>query len=92
MANLRQCFMSESTEWTDKDRRASQAMGFLDRTQGSGANTVLWGQGSSSRTLCATSLQMVLKGLIEYILRCSKSCLHLTIEHIPTVIYHFYSK
>ena len=72
MANLRQCFMSEDEEPSEKDRRESHYITLLDRSQ-TAARSVSWGQGSAgSRTLFATSLQMVLKGVIEHILRSSK--------------------
>ena len=69
MANLRQCFMSEDPG--AGERRDSQYITMLDKTQGA-STSVSWGQGSGSRTLFATSLQMVLKGLIEHILRSSR--------------------
>ena len=72
LANLRQCFISEDTETGDKDRRDSQYITLLDKTSGAGGQSVSWGQGTGSRTQFATSLQMVLKGLIEHIMRSSK--------------------
>ena len=70
LANLRQCFISEDTETSEKDRRDSQYVTLLDKTQ-AGGQSVSWGQGTGSRTQFATSLQMVLKGLIEHIMRSS---------------------
>ncbi|XP_045195259.2 nuclear pore complex protein Nup205-like [Mercenaria mercenaria] len=72
MANLRQCFVSEDQDPSEKERRDSQYITLLDRSQ-TAAKSVSWGQGSGSgsRTLFATSLQMVLKGMIEHILRSS---------------------
>ena len=70
LANLRQCFISEDTETGEKDRRESQYITLLDKTQ-AGGQSVSWGQGTGSRTQFATSLQMVLKGLIEHIMRSS---------------------
>ena len=71
LANLRQCFVTEDTENQEKEKKEGRYISMLDKTQVNNAS-VTWGQGSGSRTLFATSLQMVLKGLIEYIMRSSE--------------------
>ncbi|XP_052238220.1 nuclear pore complex protein Nup205-like isoform X2 [Dreissena polymorpha] len=71
MANLRQCFMTHDELPSDQERRDLQYVTLLDRSAGVSNTAVSWDKGSGSRTLFATSLQMVLKGLIEHTLRCS---------------------
>jgi nuclear pore complex protein Nup205 len=74
LANLRQCFMSDqSTEFAgeDLDEAASEE----------GSN---FGQKKGSRTLFASSLQVVLKGLIDHILQTSKSTFNISFScHDP---------
>ncbi|XP_046581767.1 nuclear pore complex protein Nup205-like [Haliotis rubra] len=65
MANLRQCFLSDTAPSTSSAaQNTSQYVTMLDRS-------VLPSAGSAvgSRTLFASSLQMVLKGVLDYILR-----------------------
>ncbi|KAL3882663.1 hypothetical protein ACJMK2_028981 [Sinanodonta woodiana] len=71
IANLQHCFFSEDLESNGKEARSSQYTSQLERSQGTSLSGVSWGQGSGSRTLFATSLQITLKGLIEHLLRSS---------------------
>ncbi|XP_055955132.1 nuclear pore complex protein Nup205 [Patella vulgata] len=74
MANLLQCFISDVSQ----SERVTHATGQYDNT-GAGAGDApgirltrsTWSQSAGSRTLFATSLQIVLKGLIDYILKTS---------------------
>ena len=68
MANLKQCFVSEQSQNQDQSKYSSLQEESLEQ------NTP-WGQSSGSRTLFATSLQLVLKGLIDHVLRsCMYNC------------------
>ncbi|XP_052809828.1 nuclear pore complex protein Nup205-like [Mya arenaria] len=92
MANLRQCFMAHDQSPSDKEHRDLQYVTMLDRSQqGVNNTTVSWGQGSQgsgTRTLFATSLQMVLKGLIEHILRCSGGQQRVRAKLYGTLLYY----
>ena len=68
VANLRQCFSAESSD--DQNTQFTQVQ---DNSATLG-QSIAWGEGSSSgsRTLHATSLQLVLKGLIDYMMRSSE--------------------
>lgn len=63
MTNLRQCFCQEPVTEDDP----STFLSMLDATPGLG-QTAAWGQGSGSRTQFASSLQLVLRGVIDHIL------------------------
>ncbi|XP_056015581.1 nuclear pore complex protein Nup205-like isoform X3 [Ostrea edulis] len=63
MTNLRQCFCQDGIT----DDEGSRFLTMLDSTAGLG-QTRSWGQGSGSRTQFASSLQLVLKGVIDHIL------------------------
>ncbi|XP_061177614.1 nuclear pore complex protein Nup205-like isoform X2 [Saccostrea echinata] len=63
MTNLRQCFCQDSVT----DEETSQFLTMLDSTVGQG-QTGSWGQVSGSRTQFASSLQLVLRGVIDHIL------------------------
>ncbi|OWF55575.1 nuclear pore complex protein Nup205-like [Mizuhopecten yessoensis] len=69
MANLRQCFSVEQAT-SDGDRYTHYGSRLQENSATLG-QSVAWAEGSGSRTLFATSLQLVLKGLIEHILRSS---------------------
>ncbi|XP_025098310.1 nuclear pore complex protein Nup205-like isoform X3 [Pomacea canaliculata] len=71
MANLRQGFLNERLPLThDQQMPPNTYISLLDRSSltGAGAQSSPWSQGASSKVLFATSLQILLKGLIEYIL------------------------
>lgn len=68
MTNLRQCFCQEPVTEDDP----STFLSMLDATPGLGQTTA-WGQGSGSRTQFASSLQLVLRGVIDHILLSSES-------------------
>lgn len=68
MTNLRQCFCQEPVTEDDP----STILSMLDATPGLG-QTAAWGQGSGSRTQFASSLQLVLRGVIDHILLSSES-------------------
>ncbi|KAK3096434.1 hypothetical protein FSP39_000076 [Pinctada imbricata] len=67
MTNLRQCFLNEHSPSEDT---GSMYPSLLDSTATS-TQTVTWGEKSGSRTLFATSLKLVLQGLIDHILKSS---------------------
>lgn len=69
MTNLRQCFCQEPVT---EDNDPSTFLSMLDATPGLG-QTAAWGQGSGSRTQFASSLQLVLRGVIDHILLSSES-------------------
>ncbi|XP_064596049.1 nuclear pore complex protein Nup205-like [Liolophura sinensis] len=69
MTNLRQCFVNDQSEGGES-LPLTQYVSFLDGA-GAGPQPVGFPTSSSSRTLFSTSLQVVLKGIIEYILRSS---------------------
>ncbi|KAK7106896.1 nuclear pore complex protein Nup205-like [Littorina saxatilis] len=72
MANLRQCFITDRIPLDEKKQPQSNTyISLLDRSamlSGVPSLPSPWSQGASSKTMFLTSLQMVLKGLIEYIL------------------------
>ena len=72
MANLRQCFLTDRLPLDEgRASRSSTYVSLLDHSvmlSGPSSQPSPWSQGASSRTLFATSLQIVLKGLLEYIL------------------------
>ncbi|KAL8613661.1 hypothetical protein ACOMHN_029753 [Nucella lapillus] len=75
MAHLRQCFLSDRLPVDETHQSQSSAyISLLDRSAMLGAQASSqpspWNGGASSKTLFASSLQIVLKGLIEYILAC----------------------
>ncbi|XP_062614073.1 nuclear pore complex protein Nup205-like [Saccostrea cucullata] len=63
MTNLRQCFCQDSVT----DDEASHFLTMLDSTAGQG-QMGSWGQVSGSQTQFASSLQLVLRGVIDHIL------------------------
>ena len=67
MTNLRQCFCPDPVT----DDEASQVLTLLDSTGGLGQSAA-WGQRAGSRTQFASSLQLVLRGVIDHILLSSK--------------------
>ncbi|KAJ8314739.1 hypothetical protein KUTeg_006889 [Tegillarca granosa] len=67
VANLRQCFVLEQSS---PDDRTSKYLSLHENVATLG-QTVAWGQSSGARTLFATSLQLVLKGLIDHVMRSS---------------------
>lgn len=82
MANLRQGFLNERLPLThDQQMPPNTYISLLDHSSltGAGAQSSPWSQGASSKVLFATSLQILLKGLIEYILSSRKSPLLLCI-------------
>ena len=77
MANLRQCFLTDRLPVDEaRQSRSNAYVSLRDRSAmfgGASSQPSPWSQGASSRTLFATSLQIVLKGLIEYILSSRES-------------------
>ena len=82
MANLRQCFLADQPEGLELGH-GSQYISLLDGTLPSSTTTAaaaassaaVFGGVSGARTLYASSLQVVLRGLVEYLMRTSKcSC------------------
>ena len=67
MTNLRQCFCPDPVT----EDEASQVLTLLDSTGGLGQSAA-WGQRAGSRTQFASSLQLVLRGVIDHILLSSK--------------------
>lgn len=67
MTNLRQCFCPDPVT----EDEASQVLTLLDSTGGLGQSAA-WGQKAGSRTQFASSLQLVLRGVIDHILLSSK--------------------
>nr|XP_022290304.1 nuclear pore complex protein Nup205-like [Crassostrea virginica] len=63
MTNLRQCFCPDPVT----EDEASQVLTLLDSTGGLGQSAA-WGQKAGSRTQFASSLQLVLRGVIDHIL------------------------
>ncbi|KAL4232887.1 hypothetical protein ACF0H5_007574 [Mactra antiquata] len=89
LANLRLCFLTEDQEPSDKDQRDSRYISLLDRSKAAGT-AVSWGPGSKSgsRTLFATSLQIVLRGVIEHILRSSGGQQRVRAKLYGALLYH----
>lgn len=72
MSNLRQCFFDDpgtDSKLANTDS-ATRYIGMLDPAAVSTAS--IFAQASGERTLFASSLQVVLRGLIEHLLRSSK--------------------
>ena len=74
MANLRQCFMTDQPEGIELGHGA-QYISLLDGTLPASSvpnPSAVFGSVSGARTLYASSLQVVLRGLIEYLMRTSE--------------------
>ena len=71
VCHLRQCFLTESDGSNPADGRLSHYLSLLDGTAPVNQSAA-FDQPSGSRTLFSSSLQVVLKGLIEHILRSSE--------------------
>ncbi|ESP04618.1 hypothetical protein LOTGIDRAFT_237278 [Lottia gigantea] len=69
MANLLQCFISDVSQ-SEKSLQTASAQQAGDGLS-AGISRSTWSQSAGSRTLFATSLQLVLKGLLDYILKTS---------------------
>ena len=69
MANLRQCFMADQSTAQDVGH-SSQYVTLLDGT--STGHMTGFGGVTGARTLYSSSLQVVLRGLVEYLMRSSK--------------------
>ena len=72
VSNLRHCFLTDQTELTEL-QNLSHYVSLLDgATTASASQSSLLEQGTGVRTVFSSSLQVVLKGLIEHIMRSSK--------------------
>ena len=70
MANLRQCFLTDQSALPTEVGHSSQYVSLLDGT--SSSHMTGFGGVTGARTLYSSSLQVVLRGLIEYLMRSSK--------------------
>ena len=74
MANLRQCFLTDPEDGATSNNNVTQYVTMLDGAHASvsGHVTMFGSQSSGARTLFASSLQVVLKGLVEHMMRSSE--------------------